>query len=100
MNKYHRPFKPQTEARKLYARKNKSGPSCSAAEALIHQITQELSSAQVDNAAEHVAELLEVCFMYCDSTSPRWLHASPAGRSKVWRAFKQAVANQVSDKSI
>ena len=103
MNRYYRPFKPQTEADNLYARKtrhNNSGSGCSEAEALVHQITQELSAAQVDNAAEHVAELLEVCFRFCDSIGPRWVHASPAGKSKVWRDFKEAVANQLSEPSL
>ena len=96
-NKYHKPFIPHADARELH--KRKGNKPCSEAEALVHQITQELSAAQVDNAAEHVAELLEVCFRFCDSIGPRWVYASPAGKSKVWRDFKEAVANKLSDKS-
>ena len=98
MNRYYRPFKPQTEARNLYARKGQT--DCSEAEALIHQITQELSIGQVDNASEHVAELLEACFRFSASIDSRLGHASPAGKSKVWRDFKEAVANQLSEPSL
>ena len=57
-NKYYKPFIPHTEARELY--KRKGNKPCSEAEALLQQITIELSIGQVDNASEHVAELLEV----------------------------------------
>jgi hypothetical protein len=92
-NKQYRPFKPQTEAHNLFARKGNM--PCSEAEALIHQITQELSIGQVDNASEYVAELLGTCFRFSASISPRLKQLSPAGKSKLFRAFKQAVANQV-----
>ena len=92
-NKYHKPFIPHAEASELYKRKGNK-PSIEA-EALLQQITIELSIGQVDNASEHVAELLEACFRFSASIDSRLGHASPAGKSRVWTAFKQAVANQV-----
>ena len=92
-NKYHKPFIPHAEARELY--KRKGNKPCSEAEALLQQITIELSVGQVDNASEYVAELLEACFRFSASIDSRLGHASPAGKSRVWTAFKQAVANQV-----
>jgi len=90
-NKYdtlHKPFIPHAEAEELFVPKPRS---VSEAEALIHQITLYLSIGQVDDASEHVAELFEACFRYSASLKS-W---SPTVKSRVWTAFKQAVANQL-----